>query len=144
MSIWFTDPSLEMISERNAGTLSERLGIDFIEIGPDYLVGTMPVDHRTMQPAGVLHGGASVALAETLGSVAASLCLDRSKKQCVGLEVNANHIHGVSKGKVTGTAKPLHIGRSTHVWEIIICDDCRRTVCISRLTISVLDRQQAH
>lgn len=140
MSIWFAEPSLDKIRKKAAGTLIEHLGIDFVEIGENYLIGSMPVDNRTRQSAGILHGGASVALAETLGSVAASLCLDQSKQKCVGLDINANHIRGVSSGVVIGKVKPIHIGRTTHVWEILISDNQNRLVCVSRLTMAVLDR----
>lgn len=119
----------------------EHIGITITEIGDDYLKGTMAVDPRTVQPMGILHGGASVALAETLGSIAANLVVDDERKFCVGLDINANHIRSASSGMVTGTAKPLHIGSSTQVWNIEIVDEKNRLVCISRLTMSVLDRK---
>jgi len=119
----------------------EHVGIVITEIGDDYLKGTMAVDHRTVQPMGILHGGASVALAETLGSIAANLVVDDAKKYCVGLDINANHIRSANSGMVTGTAKPLHIGSSTQVWGIEIVDEKNRLVCISRLTMAVLDRK---
>lgn len=125
----------------NKGTLGEQLGIEFTEIGPDYLCGKMPVDHRTKQPIGMLHGGASVALAETLGSLAAYLFLDEQKQYCVGLDINANHVRSVKEGFVYGKAMPLHIGRQTQVWEIKITNGEGKLVCISRLTIAVLDRK---
>jgi uncharacterized protein (TIGR00369 family) len=115
------------------------LGIHFTEIGPDYVRGTMPVDARTKQPYGLLHGGASVLLAETLGSTAAGLCVP-ADKGVVGIEINANHLRGVRDGNVTGTARPLHVGASTQVWEIRIEDDAGRLVCISRLTLAVISR----
>lgn len=137
--IWFKKEfSLEKLQSMSAGTMSEHLGILFSEIGDNYLKATMPVDHRTKQPYGLLHGGASVALAETLGSVASSLVLDTNVFICVGLEINANHIRSVNQGLVTGTATPVHLGSSTHVWEIKIHDQRERLVCISRLTVAIL------
>jgi len=119
----------------------DHLGIEFLEIGDDYIKAKMPVDHRTIQPFGLLHGGASVALAETLGSVAANLCVDRATKMCVGLEVNANHIRPATNGFVYGIAKPIHVGASTQVWEIRIQNEQEKLVCISRLTLAILDKQ---
>ncbi len=116
------------------------LGIEFTEVGADYVRGTMPVDARTHQPFGLLHGGASVLLAETLGSTAGGLCVDEGQG-VVGIEINANHLVGVREGKVTGTARPLHVGRSTQVWEIRIEDDQGRLACISRLTLAVVSRR---
>jgi len=118
--------------------MASHLGIVFTELGPNFLKGTMPVDHRTKQPMGLLHGGASVVLAETLGSVAANLVVDPLVFACVGLDVNANYIRSVKQGLVTGTAKPLHIGSTTQVWGIEITDELSRIVCISRLTMAVL------
>jgi len=125
-----------------ANTMIEHLGIEFIELGDDFLRARMPVDHRTLQPAGLLHGGASVALAETLGSAASFLCVDQSQFTVVGVEVNANHVRSARAGWVTGTARPIHLGRSTHVWDIRIIDEEERLVCVSRLTMAVvrLDR----
>ncbi|WP_144900552.1 hotdog fold thioesterase [Luteimonas cucumeris] len=120
----------------------EPLGIVMTEIGPDYLRATMPVDARTHQPYGLLHGGASVALAETLGSSAGGLCVGPDQG-VVGIEINANHLRGVRSGTVTGTARPLHVGRSTQVWEIRIEDERGRLACISRLTLAVIDRADA-
>lgn len=120
----------------------ETLGIEFLEVGDDCITARMPVDQRTIQPAGLLHGGASVSLAETLGSVAANLCVDPAFKLCVGLEINANHIRSVRTGNVYGTARPLHIGSTTQLWEIRIVDDSDRLVCVSRLTMAVLDLQE--
>lgn len=133
------DVTLEELNALSQGTLMEPLGIRFTEIGDDYLCGTMPVDARTHQPYGLLHGGASVALAETLGSSAGGLCVG-SDQGVVGIEINANHLRGISSGTVTGTARPMHVGRSTQVWEIRIEDDRGRLVCISRLTLAVIDR----
>lgn len=139
--IWFKKEfSLEKLQSMSSGTMGEHLGMLFTEIGDNYLKGTMPVDHRTKQPYGLLHGGASVALAETLGSVASSLVIDRDKFICVGLEINANHIKSVNKGLVTGTATPIHIGSSTHVWDIKIHDERERLICISRITVAILKK----
>lgn len=139
MAIWFQANSIEKIQERHKDTLIHHLEIRLTEIGDDYLCGEMPVDHRTVQPMGILHGGASVALAETLGSVAANLVVDRSKKACVGLEINANHLKSVRSGKVMGTARPVHIGSTTQVWSIEIRNEAGQLTCISRITMAVLD-----
>jgi 1,4-dihydroxy-2-naphthoyl-CoA hydrolase len=139
MAIWFQTSSIERLQERHKDTLVAHLDIRLTEIGEDYLCGEMPVDHRTIQPMGILHGGASVALAETLGSVAANLVIDRNKKACVGLEINANHLKSVRSGKVTGTARPIHIGSSTQVWSIEIRNEAGQLTCISRITMAVLD-----
>ncbi|HYH14430.1 MAG TPA: hotdog fold thioesterase [Flavisolibacter sp.] len=139
MAIWFQTSSLEKLQERNANTLIDHLDIRFTEIGEDYLCAEMPVDHRTVQPLGLLHGGASVALAETLGSVAANLVVDRQKKVCLGLEINANHLKSAKSGKVTGMARPVHIGSSTQVWSIEIRNEAGQLTCISRITMAVLD-----
>jgi 1,4-dihydroxy-2-naphthoyl-CoA hydrolase len=124
----------------NGGHMGEHIGIEFTEIGDDYMVAKMPVDHRTRQPMGLLHGGASVALAETLGSVAALFSAGENKS-VVGLEINANHIRSVKEGWVYGTVRPLHVGRTTHVWEIKITDEQVRLVCVSRLTVAILDKK---
>lgn len=130
---------LEAVRASGAGTLVEHLGIQLTELGDDFLRGTMPVDHRTKQPYGLLHGGASVALAETLGSIAGNLAVrDPSKHMVVGLEINANHLAAVTSGIVTGTARPLHVGRSTQVWEIRIEDAMGRMNCVSRITLAVV------
>ena len=129
--------TLEALNAFSRGTAMEPLGIVFTEIGPDYLRGTMPVDARTRQPYGLLHGGASVLLAETLGSTAGGLCVDEGQG-VVGIEINANHLAGVREGLVTGTARPLHVGRSTQVWDIRIEDERGRLACISRLTLAVI------
>lgn len=143
MSIWYNsaesgDETLQRINGWSRGTMMEPLSIAFAEIGEDFLRGSMPVDTRTQQPFGLLHGGASVALAETLGSTAAILTLDTDKEVAVGLDINANHVRGVRSGLVTGTARPLHLGRSTQVWEIRIVDAQGRLACISRLTMAVV------
>ncbi|MDH5833364.1 hotdog fold thioesterase [Luteimonas kalidii] len=136
------DVSLEQLNALSRNTAMEPLGIAFTEIGPDYLRATMPVDARTHQPDGLLHGGASVLLAETLGSSAGGLCAPEGHG-VVGIEINANHLRGVRSGLVTGTARPLHVGRSTQVWEIRIEDAAGRLVCVSRLTLAVVPRPAA-
>jgi len=140
MSIWKSPATLEQIRERSKDTLMEHLGIEYLEIGDEYLKGRMPVDPRTRQSAGILHGGASAALAETLGSIAAGMCIDREKKRIVGLEINVNHIRPVSAGWVTGMATPIHVGRTTQIWEIRIYSDQNKLVAISRLTVANIDR----
>ena len=140
MSIWSVQAALEDLNNVSRNTMVEHIGIEFLEIGDDYIKARMPVDHRTVQPLGLLHGGASVALAETLGSVAAYLCVDVSKKMCVGLDINANHIRSVTSGFVYGVVRPVHIGGSTQVWEIRIADGQDKLVCISRITMAVLNR----
>ena len=138
MSLWKQPTDLARINAWSTNTMMETLGIRITAIGDDWLQGTMPVDHRTHQPYGLLHGGASVVLAETLGSSAAMLTLDPEKELAVGLEINANHIRGVRSGTITGTAKMLHIGRSTQVWEIRIESEEGALVCISRITMAVV------
>ncbi|HKR75149.1 MAG TPA: hotdog fold thioesterase [Rhodanobacter sp.] len=138
MGVWRQDTDLARINAWSRNTLMEVLGICITGIGEDWLRGTMPVDRRTHQPYGLLHGGASVALAETLGSTAAMLTLDPAQFRAVGLEINANHVRGVREGTVTGTAKALHLGRSTQVWEIRIEDERQRLVCVSRITMAVV------
>jgi 1,4-dihydroxy-2-naphthoyl-CoA hydrolase len=140
MAIWKQTGSLDEINASSRNTMVSTLDIRVVEVGEDFLRGTMPVDARTRQPFGLLHGGASVALAETLGSLAGNLCLDGSKEVAVGLDINANHIRAVTAGIVTGTAKALHIGRTTQVWEIRIEDEKQRLVCISRLTLAVVPK----
>lgn len=140
MTLWKTQATLDQLKDRSKNTLAEHLGIDYLEIGDDYLKAKMPVDHRTKQPAGLLHGGASVVLAETLGSIAATLCVNIEKKMVVGLEVNANHIRPVSDGWVIGIAKPIHIGNSTQIWEIKIYNEQDKLICISRLTVAIIDK----
>jgi 1,4-dihydroxy-2-naphthoyl-CoA hydrolase len=131
--------TLEYLNQFNTNTLVAHLGIEFTEVGSDYLVAKMPVDSRTVQPMGILHGGASVVLAETLGSVAGTFCLeDLSKEHIVGLEINANHIRGVRSGWVYGRVSPVHIGRSTQIWEIKISNEEGKLTCISRITLAVI------
>jgi len=136
MIVWKNKPTLEQLTERAKNTLVEHLGIEYLEIGDDYLKARMPVDQRTIQPAGILHGGASVALAETLGSIAAELCVDRDKRTVVGLEINANHVRPVTDGWVTGVTKPIHVGNTTQIWEIRIYNGQDRLACVSRLTVA--------
>lgn len=136
--IWKQDTDLARINGWSAGTMMETLGIRITAVGDDWLQGTMPVDHRTHQPFGLLHGGASVALAETLGSTAAMLTLDPARELTVGLDINANHVRGVRSGVVTGTARALHLGRTTQVWEIRIENEEGALVCMSRLTMAVV------
>lgn len=143
MGIWQQDTDLDRINGWTANTLMATLGIRYTAIGEDWLAGTLPVESRTHQPYGLLHGGASVALAETLGSTAAMLTLDPAKFRAVGLEINANHVRGVREGTVTGTARALHLGRSTQVWEIRIEDDRQRLMCTSRLTMAVVPVEPA-
>lgn len=133
--------SLEIINQMSQNTLVEHLGIEIIELGKDFLIGKMPVDHRTHQPLGMLHGGASVVLAETLGSIAATLTVDPEKQYCVGLDINANHIKSAKEGFVYGKTTPIHIGKKTQVWEIKITNESEQLVCISRITMAVLDRK---
>lgn len=140
MSIWYLETTPQSLDAISANTMVEHLGIEFVEIGDDFLTARMPVDQRTIQPAGLLHGGASVALAETLGSVAATLCVNRAETTCVGLEINANHIRSVRSGFVTGVARPIHLGNSTQVWDIRIQDEQERLACVCRLTMAVLRR----
>lgn len=134
--------TLADLNALSRGTAIQALGIVFTELGPDFVRGTLPVDARTVQPYGLLHGGASVLLAETLGSSAGNLCVD-DDQVCVGIEINANHLQAVREGIVTGTARPLHVGRSTQVWEIRIQDQAGRLACISRLTLAVVRRRGA-
>ena len=132
--------SLDAIHSFSKNTIANHLGIEFTEIGTDYIVAKMPVDHRTHQPFGILHGGASVVLAETLGSIASFMCLEENKNQhAVGLEINANHIRSVKDGFVYGRVTPIHVGRSTQIWEIKITNEQNKLVCISRLTVAIVD-----
>jgi 1,4-dihydroxy-2-naphthoyl-CoA hydrolase len=140
MSIWRSLRTLEELNGNGSGTLIENLGILFTEIGDDFVRGTMPVDARTVQPYGLLHGGASVALAETLGSMGAAMCVDAAEYQVVGQEINANHVRAARSGLVTGTARAVHLGGRTHVWSIEIVNDAQKLVCISRITMAVIKR----
>ncbi len=139
--IWKQSFTLEGLNQISQNTLAENLGIEFTDFGQDFLVARMPVDNRTVQPMRLLHGGANVALAETLGSVASVLCLDDTDKLMpVGVEINANHLRPVTKGFVNGTVKPIRIGRNMHIWNIEIKNEEGKLTCVSRLTISVVPR----
>lgn len=142
--IWNGPLDLDEANALARGTALENMGIELVEIGTDFLRGRMPVDHRTRQPAGVLHGGASVLLAETLASWAATFCVDTSRYHCVGLEINANHLRPASEGFVYGTARPAHLGRTTQVWQITIENESGKAVCISRVTMAVLQQPSAY
>lgn len=140
LAIWSNPQSAAAMNELSARSLIGDLGIDFVDVGDDHLTARMPVDQRTRQPFGLLHGGASVALAETLSSWAAALTVDPRKAYCVGLEINANHLRPVSSGWVTGVVRPVALGRRTQVWEVRITDEEGRLVCISRCTMAVIGR----
>ncbi|MDN4165357.1 hotdog fold thioesterase [Cytophagales bacterium LB-30] len=131
----------ESLNALSKNTMMEHLGIECIEVGTRHIKAKMPVDHRTHQPYGLLHGGASVVLAETLGSMAAACLIDHSKQICVGLEINANHIKGVRSGYVYGTTTPIHVGKSTHLWEIKITNEKDELVCVSKITMAILDKK---
>ena len=141
MSIWFREYSLDEISELQRGNMDAHIGIEIVRIGPDHLDGRMPVDERTTQPDRILHGGASVTLAETLGSIGGAMVVDRERYQVVGQEINANHLRPVREGHVHGSARPIHLGRRSQVWAIEIVDDRKRLICVSRLTLAVIERQ---
>lgn len=138
--IWYDNPTLEKLNWVKANTLAESLDINLTEVGNDYLVGTMPVDNRTKQPFGLLHGGASVALAETLGSIASWMLVNPDLFIGVGIEINANHVKAVTKGIVTGVCKPLHVKGKTHVWEIKIYNEAKELTCISRFTCAIVSK----
>lgn len=140
--IWFSEFTTEDLNSRPKNHLGGLLDIQFTEIGEDFLKATMPVDERTHQPAGILHGGASVVLAETLGSIASYMCIDPELYQVVGLEINANHLRPVKSGKVTGVCQALHRGAKTHVWEIKIYDDRGKMNCVSRLTVALIPKMK--
>jgi len=142
MSIWFREFTLADLNERGKKTMVEFLGIEFIDIGENFLTATMPVDERTRQPLGILHGGGNVVLAETLASTAANAVIDLDSSYCVGLEINANHLRSVASGVVTGITTPIHLGRTTQVWEIKIYNEEGKQTCISRMTAAVIDRRQ--
>jgi 1,4-dihydroxy-2-naphthoyl-CoA hydrolase len=142
MSIWFKqDIKIDDIIPISKDTMGEYIGIEWLEVGEDFMKAKMPVDHRTQQPYGLLHGGASCTLAETIGSVASAMVIDHTKCICVGLEINANHIKSARQGFVTGIAKPLHLGATTHVWDIRIYDEKEQLVCVSRLTVAILAKR---
>jgi 1,4-dihydroxy-2-naphthoyl-CoA hydrolase len=140
MRIWQTELNLLSLSQYSKNTMIELLGIEFVEIGDDYLVARMPIDNRTRQPVGIMHGGASCALAETVGSTAANCAVDPEKFYCVGLDININHIRSVRDGFVFGKATPYHVGRSTQVWNIEIKNEQEQLISVSRLTMSVLKK----
>jgi 1,4-dihydroxy-2-naphthoyl-CoA hydrolase len=140
--IWFDkELTVEKLKPLGPNTMAAHIGIEWVEVGENFIKARMPVDHRTNQPYGLLHGGASCVLAETIGSVASAMVIDHSKFYCVGLEINANHIRGVREGHVTGVALPLHLGNTTHVWDIKIYDEREKLVCVSRLTVAILARK---
>lgn len=140
MAIWFKEISIELLNNRGKNTLSEFLGIEFTAIGEDSMTATMPVNDRTKQPIGILHGGANVVLAETIASTAANAVVDLSQFYCVGLEINANHIRSVREGIVTAITTPIHIGRTTQIWQINIFNETGKQTCVSRMTASVISR----
>lgn len=140
MKIWRVEMNLTMLNAVGNNNMIDHLGIEFIEIGDDYLVARMPVDHRTIQPAGIMHGGASTVLAETIGSVAANCCVDPSKSYCVGLDINTNHIRSIREGYVIGIGKPFHVGKTTQVWGIEIRNDKKELISVNRLTLSALEK----
>ena len=140
MRIWQIDVDLKTATERGKNTMSDFLGIEFIDVGDDFLTARMPVNERTKQPIGIMHGGASCVLAETVGSTAAYLCVDMSKYYCVGLDINTNHVRAMRDGYVIGVAKPFHLGKSTQVWGIEIRNEEGKLVSVTRLTMAVLSR----
>lgn len=140
MKIWQTDVSFETLALRGKNTLIDYLGIEFTQIGDDYLTARMLVDHRTRQPVGIMHGGASCVLAESVGSTAANMCVDITQFYCVGLDINTNHIRSIREGYVYGTAKPFHLGRTTQVWGINIVNEQDQLISVNRLTMAVLPK----
>jgi 1,4-dihydroxy-2-naphthoyl-CoA hydrolase len=142
--IWFDkEITIEKLRSLEHKTMSEYLGIELTEIGVDFLKARMPVDDRTKQPYGLLHGGASCVLAETVGSLAASMVVDHTRFACVGLDINANHVRSATQGYVTGIATPLHLGANTHVWDIKIYDELNKLICISRLTVAIVPKKES-
>lgn len=141
MRIWKTEPAPQALGFNVKPNLMDALGITVDEVGDNFLRGSMPVDHRTRQSMGILHGGASVALAESLGSIAANFCVDATRSAAVGMQINANHLRRASGGRVTGTARPIHLGRTTQVWCIEIEDDTGKLICVSTLTMAVINRE---
>src|SRR3990167_2920742 len=139
--IWQVEINLKLISERAKNTMSDYLGIEFMDVGDDYMIARMPIDHRTKQPMGIMHGGASCVLAETVGSTAAQYCVNREKYYCVGLDINTNHIRSMRSGYVTAIAKPFHLGKSTQVWSIEIKNEEDKLVSVNRLTMAILERK---
>jgi 1,4-dihydroxy-2-naphthoyl-CoA hydrolase len=133
--------TIEMLNDKFNVNMTKFLGIEYTELGKNYILGKMPVDERTQQPFGILHGGASVVFAESLGSLASNIIVDQKKQYCVGLDINANHVKGATDGFVYGKATAVHIGKRTHVWQIDITNNKEELVCTSRLTIAVIDRK---
>ena len=142
MAIWFREITPELLNERGANTMSDYLGIRFIEVGEETLKATMPATARTKQPIGIIHGGANVVLAETIASTAANCVVDLDMCYCVGLEINANHIRSVKEGLVTAVTRPIHIGRTTQIWQIDITNEAGKLTCVSRMTASVVPRSR--
>lgn len=144
MNIWFNkELAIADFQSLEKETMGEYIGIEWVELGNDFLKAKMPVDHRTRQPYGLLHGGASCVLAESIGSMASAMVVDHSKFVCVGLEINANHVRSARQGFVTGIARPLHLGANTHVWDIKIYDELEKLVCVSRLTVAIIPRKES-
>ena len=144
MPIWYNkELSVDDLRPLGKDTMGEYIGIEWTEVGDNYIKAKMPVDHRTHQPYGLLHGGASCVLAETIGSVASAMVVDHAKFVCVGMEINANHVRSVREGYVIGIATPLHVGANTHVWDIRIFDEVEKLVCVSRLTVAVIPRKES-
>lgn len=141
MRIWQTEITLQSLNARGKGTMFEHLAIDFTEIGDDYLIARMPVDGRTRQPLGIMHGGASCVLAESIGSTAANCCVNPALNYCVGLDINTNHIRSIKEGFVYGMAKPFHLGKTTQVWSIEIFNEQKQMISVNRLTMAVLTRK---
>lgn len=143
MTIWYQPFSVHDLNKRSHNTMAAHFDIQFIEIFDDYLTASMPVDHRTIQPLGLLNGGASCALAETAGSTAANCCVDLEKYYCVGLGINASHVRAARQGRVLAVVRPFHLGKRTHVWDIQIHDEAQHLICVSRLTMAVIERKSA-
>lgn len=144
MNIWFNkELTIADLEPLGKNTMGEYIGIEWVELGNDFLKARMPVDNRTKQPYGLLHGGASCVLAETIGSVASAMVVDHNRFACVGLEINANHVRSATSGFVTGIASPLHLGANTHVWDIKIYDEIQKLVCVSRLTVAIIPRKES-
>jgi 1,4-dihydroxy-2-naphthoyl-CoA hydrolase len=142
MKIWHSSLDIQQANDRCKNTMVEHLSLEFIEVGDDYLIARMPVDQRTRQPLGIMHGGASCFLAESVGSTAANFCVDNTKQYCVGLDINTNHIRSIREGYVYGTAKPYHLGKSTQVWSIEVTNENKQLISINRLTMAVLNRKE--
>lgn len=140
MTIWMQPLTVDILNQRSANTMSSFLGIEFIEIGDDFIKAVMPVNDHTKQPLGILHGGASVVLAETIASTAANMAVDLEKYYCVGLEINANHVRSVKHGRVTAVTRPIHLGRTTQVWHIDLMNDAGQQTCVSRMTAFIMSR----